>query len=100
MDPADLDPAKTAKCTSCKLTEDFSNYWTASIYFQSPENGTFKRVPQMANGMLNGSLLEQDGGITVYYMRPFSGTNKKVKVMPAVSFLHTKFDVPAHLILY
>ncbi|KAH6717339.1 hypothetical protein BKA61DRAFT_733469 [Leptodontidium sp. MPI-SDFR-AT-0119] len=83
MDPADLDPAKTAKCTSCKLTEDFSNYWTASIYFQSPENGTFKRVPQMANGMLNGSLLEQDGGITIYYMRPFSGTNKKVTVMPA-----------------
>lgn len=80
MDPADLDPAKQAKCTSCIYTEDKSNYWTASIYFRSPENGTFKRVPQMANGRLNGTLLEQEGGLTVYYMRPFSGSNKKTTV--------------------
>ncbi len=85
MDPADLNPAEEAKCTSCKMTEDLSNYWTASIYFQSPENSTFKRVPQMANGMLNGTLLDQNGGLTIYYMRPFSGSNKKVTVMPAVS---------------
>ncbi|KAK4444540.1 hypothetical protein QBC34DRAFT_442497 [Podospora aff. communis PSN243] len=80
MDPASMDPAKSSKCTSCKMVEDFSNYWTASIYFQSPENGTFRRVPQMANGRLNGTLLEQDGGLTVYYMRPFSGSNKKTTV--------------------
>jgi hypothetical protein len=80
MDPAVFDPSKTSKCTSCKMSEDFSNYWTASIFFRSPENGTFKRVPQMANGRLNGSLMEQDGGLTVYYMRPFSGTNKSVTV--------------------
>ncbi|KAK3367942.1 hypothetical protein B0H63DRAFT_536081 [Podospora didyma] len=81
MDPLTIDPPATSKCTSCKMTEDFSNYWTASIYFRSPENGTFKRVPQMANGRLNGTLLEQDGGLTIYYMRPFSGSNKKVTVM-------------------
>jgi hypothetical protein len=67
------------------MSEDFSNYWTASIYFRSPENGTFQRVPQMANGRLNGTLLEQDGGITVYYMQPFRGTNKKVVSMKPVS---------------
>ncbi|RAR05049.1 calcium-transporting P [Stemphylium lycopersici] len=66
---------------SCSCREDTSNYWTASIYFQSPENGTFRKVPQMANGRLNGTLLEQDGGLTVYYMRPFSGTNKKTTAM-------------------
>jgi hypothetical protein len=79
-----MDPAKEATCTSCLYTEDNSNYWTASIYFRSPENGTFKRVPQMANGRLNGTLLEQEGGLTVYYMRPFSGSNKKVTAFPPV----------------
>lgn len=74
MDPETIDPPKTSTCTSCSYTEDTSNYWTASIYFKSPENGTYKRVPQMANGRLNNTLLEQDGGLTVYYMRPFSGT--------------------------
>lgn len=75
MDPSTIDPPATSRCTSCKMSEDFSNYWTASIYYQSPQNGTFKRVPQMANGRLNGTLLEQEGGITVYYMQPFGGTN-------------------------
>ncbi|KAF2786558.1 hypothetical protein K505DRAFT_259637 [Melanomma pulvis-pyrius CBS 109.77] len=75
MDPYTIDPPAQSTCTSCIYTEDKSNYWTASVYFQSPENGTFKRVPQMANGRLNGTLLEQEGGLTVYYMRPFSGKN-------------------------
>ncbi len=89
MDPMTINPPATSKCTSCKMSQDFSNYWTGSIYFQSPENGTFKRVPQMANGRLNGTLLEQDGGLTIYYMQPFSGSNKKVTVMsPVGQMLH------------
>ncbi|PKS13140.1 hypothetical protein jhhlp_000482 [Lomentospora prolificans] len=82
MDPTTIDPPATSRCTSCKMSEDFSNYWTASIYFRSPENGTFKRVPQMANGRLNGTLLEQEGGLTVYYMRPFGGRNMKTTAFP------------------
>lgn len=86
MDPATIDPPKTSTCTSCSYTEDTSNYWTASIYFKSPENGTYKRVPQMANGRLNNTLLEQDGGLTIYYMRPFSGTKTmKLTAMRPVS---------------
>lgn len=81
MDPNTIDPPTTSRCTSCRMVENFSNYWTASIYFRSPENGTFRRVPQMTNGQLNGTLMPQEGGITVYYMRPFSGKNKKVTVM-------------------
>ncbi len=76
------------------MVEDFSNYWTASIYFQSPENGTVRRVPQMANGRLNGTLLEQEGGITVYYMRPFSGSNKKTTVFKPVSLVFTECSLP------
>ena len=91
MDPESLDPSAASKCTSCKMIEDFSNYWTASIYFRSPENGTFKRVPQMANGQLNNTLMRQDGGLTIYYMRPFSGTNKKTTVMKPVSMTGTYF---------
>lgn len=86
MDPMTIDPPKTSRCTSCRMVEDFSNYWTASIYFRSPENGTFKRIPQMANGQLNGTLMKQEGGITVYYMRPFSGRNMKTTVMKPVCF--------------
>lgn len=39
----------------------------------------------MANGRRNGTLLEQDGGLTIYYMRPFSGTNKNTTAMIPVS---------------
>ena len=85
MDPYTIDPPKQSSCTSCIYKEDTSNYWTASIYFRSPENGTFKRVPQKANGRQNGTLLEQDGGLTIYYMRPFSGTSKKTTVPKPVS---------------
>jgi hypothetical protein len=70
---------------SPRTREDTSNYWTASIYFKSPENGTYRKVPQMANGRLNGTLLEQDGGLTAYYMRPFGGTNKNTTAMKPVS---------------
>lgn len=73
-------------CHLIDLTrEDTSNYWTGSIYFRSPENGTYRKVPQMANGRLNKTLLEQDGGLTIYYMRPFGGVNKNTTAMKPVS---------------
>ena len=87
MDPYTIDPPAQSSCTSCIYKEDTSNYWTASIYFKSPENGTYRKVPQMANGRLNGTLLEQDGGLTIYYMRPFGGTNKNTTAMKPVSDL-------------
>ena len=87
MDPFTIDPPAQSGCTSCLYKEDASNYWTASIYFKSPENGTFRRVPQKANGRQNGTLLEQDGGLTIYYMRPFSGSSKKTTAMKPVSII-------------
>ena len=82
MYPGELDPAKLSTCTSCTFSEDFSNYWTANIYFKSPENGSYKRVPQMANGRMDGSKLPQDGGLTIYYMPPFSGNTKVTAFKP------------------
>ncbi|KAF2732419.1 hypothetical protein EJ04DRAFT_578377 [Polyplosphaeria fusca] len=72
MEPAKYDPPSLSTCTTCTYSEDFSNYWTASLYFQSPDNKTFQRVPQFAN-----VGLQQDGGMTVYYM-PYSAVNGKM----------------------
>jgi len=84
MDPSNHDPAALSTCTSCTYAEDFSNYWTASMYFKSPENGSYKLVPQMANYRFRGNseLLQQDGGITVYYMQPFGGSSKTTSFKP------------------
>lgn len=68
MAPVDYDPSVESTCTSCTFSEDFSNYWTANLYFRA-RNGTFKRVPQMLNLGLEGG----DGGITVYYIPPYDG---------------------------
>src|SRR6188474_1586762 len=87
MDPADFDPAKRSTCTSCLYAEDMSNYWTASVYFKSPENGSYKLVPQMANLRRPSSpeLLPQEGGLTVYYMQPFGGNVAKTTSFKPVS---------------
>ncbi|KAJ8122558.1 hypothetical protein ONZ43_g1278 [Nemania bipapillata] len=65
-------------CTTCSYAEDFSNYWTANLYFKSPENGTYKRVPQMPNP----TCCKQNGGLTIYYMSPFSGNQKVTAFKP------------------
>ena len=63
--PLGTDISKVATCTTCTFTDDLSNYWTANLYFKA-RNGSYKRVPQMANKLLNG----EQGGLTVYYTSP------------------------------
>jgi hypothetical protein len=46
-----------------QFSEDFSNYWTAILYFRA-RNGTFKRVPQKPNVGFEAAK----GGMTVYYL--------------------------------
>ena len=53
MAAVDYDPAAKSTCTTCTFSEDFSNYWTANIYFHA-KNGSYKRVSQMANLGLSG----------------------------------------------
>ncbi|KAK0701411.1 hypothetical protein B0T21DRAFT_388234 [Apiosordaria backusii] len=60
-------PATLSTCTTCTFTDDFSNYWTAIMYFQA-RNGSYKRVKQL------GSLFHEqarEGGITIYYFPQF-----------------------------
>jgi len=40
------DVGEQGSCTTCTFSEDFSNYWTAVMFFKH-SNGTFKRVPIM-----------------------------------------------------
>ena len=76
--------SETATCTSCFFSEDFSNYWTAVMYFKA-RNGTYKRVPIYANAQLEGST----DGMTIYYtQKDFnSNGNKKITAFPPVLIL-------------
>ncbi|KAG4422181.1 hypothetical protein IFR04_004687 [Cadophora malorum] len=82
---ASMDPAKDlpgeSTCTTCQFSEDFSNYWTATLYFKA-RNGTYKRVPQIQNVGFEGV----QGGMTVYYMQDglynFQQTSKVTAFQP------------------
>ncbi|KXX80609.1 hypothetical protein MMYC01_202676 [Madurella mycetomatis] len=64
MDHEQHDISQTATCTSCQFTEDFSNYWTAVLFFKA-RNGTYKRVSTVGNGL---GYSAANGGQTVYYL--------------------------------
>ncbi|KAK7983483.1 hypothetical protein PG989_010885 [Apiospora arundinis] len=68
MDPAKLDIPGTATCTTCQFAEDFSNYWTAVLFFRA-RNGTYHRVPQKGNVFFE----QANGGMTVYYTPTLTG---------------------------
>jgi hypothetical protein len=57
------DLVKQSTCTSCQFTEDFSNYWTAVVFFKA-KNGTYKRVPQRAQQGMEGT---NGGMVTIIY---------------------------------
>jgi len=81
------DIAKLASCTTCHFDQDFSNYWTANLYFRA-RNGSYKRVPQMANQFNQGD----NAGITLYYTSP--GPNLTTAFKP----VSLEFDnLDAHL---
>jgi len=49
------------------MSEDFSNYWTAHLYFKDPNNGSYHRVPVLPVQPLLGGSQGAKGGLTVYY---------------------------------
>jgi hypothetical protein len=81
MDPSTHDPASVSTCTSCTFAEDFSNYWTAVLYFRA-RNGTFKRVHQFANDGIHAV-----GGVTVYYIPPYDGRSTVTAFKPGFRML-------------
>ncbi|RWA13653.1 hypothetical protein EKO27_g1447 [Xylaria grammica] len=69
MDPKTLSIPDAATCTTCTFAEDFSNYWTAVLFFRA-RNGTYHRVPQKGNVYFE----ESNGGMTVYYIPSYKNT--------------------------
>ena len=68
MDNARNDIAQESTCTTCTFAEDFSSYWTATLFFRA-RNGSFIRVPQRPNIGFEGAR----GGMTVYYTPSYQG---------------------------
>jgi len=71
---ASTDVASLATCTSCNYADDFSNYWTANMYFKA-RNGTYKRVPQIPNRSEFSDKFgpQMNGGFIVYYVSDGKG---------------------------
>ncbi|KAK7756673.1 hypothetical protein SLS62_001114 [Diatrype stigma] len=69
MPPETHDLVERSSCTSCQFKEDFSNYWTAVLYYHA-KNGTYKRVPQKAQFGMEGTQggMQSNLGKVVYYM--------------------------------
>ena len=63
----DIGSSPHATCTTCQMSEDFSNYWTAHLFFKSPTNGSYHRVPVLPVQPLLGGSDGAQGGLTVYY---------------------------------
>jgi len=68
------DVSGLASCTSCNYADDFSNYWTANMYFKA-RNGTYKRVPQIPNRSEFSDKFgpQMNGGFIVYYVSDGKG---------------------------
>ncbi|KAF2874302.1 hypothetical protein BDV95DRAFT_539638 [Massariosphaeria phaeospora] len=70
------DIGEEGRCTTCTFSEDFSNYWTATLYFKHT-NGSYKRVPIMQNAALPNGI---NGGMTIYYTQQDFNTNGNQKI--------------------
>jgi len=68
------DIGASASCTTCSYSDDFSNYWTANVYFKA-RNGTYKRVPQVPARLEFSDTFSTkiSGGFIVYYVSPGKG---------------------------
>jgi hypothetical protein len=79
VEPVTYDLPGRSNCTGCTFSEDFSNYWTAVLYYRAG-SGTLKNVELFPNGGL-----AQSGGITVHYIPPYDGVSNVAAFKP-VSF--------------
>jgi hypothetical protein len=78
------DVGERATCTTCQMAEDFSNYWTATLYAKAA-NGSYHRVPALAVQPLLGGSQGAKGGLTVYYTQ-FDLSRDNIKQQPIKAF--------------
>ncbi len=72
----DIAEKSTSTCTTCTFSENFSNYWTAVMFFKHT-NGSYKRVPIMQNTALPNGI---NGGMTIYYTQQDFNSNGNQKI--------------------
>jgi hypothetical protein len=70
---------QASTCSSCSILENKSNYWTPTLYFKSPQNGSFIRVPQTYGPYTGDNSGNPNQGMVVYYNN-FSPTRGFPKV--------------------
>ncbi|KAI1333849.1 hypothetical protein F5Y15DRAFT_322246 [Xylariaceae sp. FL0016] len=73
------DIGEQAICTTCPFSEDFSNYWTAVMYFRH-SNGSYHRVPIYPNAAIGDGTEPVVGGMTIYYTQEDFETNGNQKI--------------------
>ncbi|KAI8957969.1 hypothetical protein F5Y11DRAFT_363210 [Daldinia sp. FL1419] len=76
------DVGARATCTTCEMSEDFSNYWTAVLYFKHPTNGSYHRVPVTNNAALAPGT---KGGMTIYYTQ-YDFSTDNLRNQPITAF--------------
>lgn len=79
------DVGERASCTTCQMSEDLSNYWTAVLFFKHPTNGSYHRVPVVPVQPLLGGSNGAQGGLTVYYTQ-FDLLRDNLQQNPVKSF--------------
>jgi hypothetical protein len=79
------DVGERATCTTCQMADDFSNYWTATLYFKHPTNGSYHRVQPIPVQPLLGGSDGAQGGLTVYYTQ-FDLNKDNLKQNPVKAF--------------
>lgn len=72
----DGDVGERGSCTTCTFSEDFSNYWTAVMFYKA-KNGSYHRVNIYQNTALPNGI---NGGMTVYYTQQDFSSNGKAKI--------------------
>jgi hypothetical protein len=77
-----VDIPTQATCTTCTFADDFSNYWTAVIYFRA-RNGSFRRVEMTPNV----GFEQATGGMTIYYTAAISGKSTVTAFKPVSQLL-------------
>lgn len=86
------DISTQATCTTCVFTEDFSNYWTAVMYFKH-QNGSYHRVPIMPNAVLPEGM---NAGMTIYYTQQDFTSNGDVRMTAFPPVCHSlRWPIPA-----
>src|SRR3569833_1065295 len=91
------DVGERATCTTCQMAEDFSNYWTAVLYFKDPKHGSYHRLPPDPVPPLLGGSIGAQGGLTVYYTQ-FDLSRDNLKQQPVKAFPPVGCLIPLYYI--